>query len=211
MNSNTRRLRNVLSILCGAAAILWPIVAPILAGCGVFSVGFEVESYQWSLMAGILAAVGLFVGDGSRKQPVAKGTFAAIAIAVPMAFPFFSFGNGLFLKASAHRLGAEEWKGVAIAIESLSANKQGAFSENVEVNALPAVLRDKLWSSSDYKGGYIGRRINRTEVEARFMYGPKSRRWGIVYGEQVIQVPNNLSSRRTIQVLPNLLLFVGVD
>jgi hypothetical protein len=101
-----------------------------------------------------------------------------------------------------------DWDKVVTVLENLG--KDTVDSEHVSRESLPQILNEAVGLKEDYVGGYMLRRSENSPLEVLLIYGPKSRRFGLVLGNPTL-IPSYLKRLQIVAVNPRLALYVGVD
>jgi hypothetical protein len=206
-----QRLGSLLGCLLCAASAIWCGVAPILSASKAISVRSELSSYGNAFIVALLGAgLVIFFRKGLFIRPLLY-LIAGVSLLLPALFGYFMLSNGLFLHYTARRVPAEDWQKVVAALEALDKGTAGPYSVALDVDSLPSVLNETVGLRGDVDSGYMLKRGgNGSPFEAFIMYGPKSRRWGVVLGNPTL-IPSNLKRLHLVAVTPRLLLFAGID
>ena len=196
-------------VLC-VTTVLWRLAAPVLSAAKIISVRSEFSSYEPAFWMALLGSVLLFkFGKNSFKKPLVW-VLALSSLFLASPFSIYVVGNDLFLHYSAKRLSPQDWEKVVIVLEGLDPGDPGPYSEAIEKQSLPPILETAVGLKTDSPSGFIFKGDAKdAPFEARFMYGSKSRTWGVALGSRTI--PTQLLRLRTVQVHPRLTLYVGVN
>lgn len=213
--ARVRRTGFTVGCLLGITAMVWRVLAPVLAASKTISVHSELSSYGNAVVIALLAVGLLFAcrPGGGKPLAFAFGTLAVVALVVFVAFGGLVFGNDLFFHYSLKRMSPTDWQEVATSLETLAAAQTDPANDSVSVrrDSLPTVLDRVIGLKDDFNGGYVSKGSGESGSTQVFLsYGPKSRRWGVVLGEREL-IPGYLTRVHVAPVHRRLLFYVGVD
>lgn len=184
-----------------AASVMTAIFGSFLTACGAFGVLTEFFVYWLCFLFIGLAGSVLVLSNRQDKRcrlMVATATLCLLCMAIAAEY----YSNSTFLFWKLRLANQAEWKRKAESLKELAKSDE-TDSKNLSYGILDSSLRG-LGSASDFCGGQS------SGVNPILIFGVKSRRWGLVIGEEPLKYGQRAKFKR-VRVAENAWFFVGYD